>query len=346
MGAITPFALEHGDELRSIIGPPPAKYGTPEFSKQAEEIVSLSGSLTDRQKAIVEFWCNGSDPDELVANWFRFAEFVSARDHQSGVRGLYLQTPSSNLDDDVKMYFALSNALLDASIATWDAKRFYDTARPTTTIPLLSRNKNVKTRGEPGKETTEADGGLWIPYQPATSPTPPSPEFPSEESALSAVAAEILARFSSSDRFGDSATVQKGSSHTEPGIAPQETVTLKWEAFTNAADEAGMSARYAGIHSPPPTSPDANSAAPSPPAHGPKPNPILTAPPSAHSQLIECIPVRISPTLRALGTRTPRAGGSRCAANLGTRSGGSPRVEGDARGTRKTRLSELKENKR
>jgi hypothetical protein len=46
-----------------------------------------------------------------------------------------------------------------------------------------------------------------------------------------------------------------------------------------------------------------------------------------------------------LGTRTPRAGGGRCAANLGTRSGGSPRVEGDARGTRKTGRSELKESK-
>jgi hypothetical protein len=42
--------------------------------------------------------------------------------------------------------------------------------------------------------------------------------------------------------------VQKGSSHIEPGIAPQETVTLKWETFSDAANEAGMSARYAGIH--------------------------------------------------------------------------------------------------
>ena len=96
--------------------------------KQAEEIVSLSGDLTDRQKAIVEFWCNSSDPDELLANWFHFAEFISERDHHS-------------LDDDVKMYFALSNALLDSSIATWDAKRFYDTARPATLVPLLFRDK-------------------------------------------------------------------------------------------------------------------------------------------------------------------------------------------------------------
>jgi len=245
-GSVTPFALEKGDALRSSILPPPAKYRTPEFLKQAEEIVSLSGDLTDRQKAIVEFWCNSSDPDELLANWFHFAEFISERDHHS-------------LDDDVKMYFALSNALLDASIATWDAKRFYDTARPATLVPLLFRDKKVKARGsgfvltnpevqKNGPDASVIDGSLWIPYQPATSPTPPSPEFPSEESAFSAATAEILARFSGSDHFGNSAIVQKGSSHIEPGIAPQETVTLKWETLTGAADEAGMSTQYAGIH--------------------------------------------------------------------------------------------------
>ena len=43
-------------------------------------------------------------------------------------------------------------------------------------------------------------------------------------------------------------TVEKGSSRIEPGITPVQPFTLKWESFTEAADQAGLAARYAGIH--------------------------------------------------------------------------------------------------
>ena len=34
----------------------------------------------------------------------------------------------------------------------------------------------------------------------------------------------------------------------EPGVTPHETMTLEWETFTEAADEAGLSRIYGGIH--------------------------------------------------------------------------------------------------
>jgi hypothetical protein len=102
--------------------------------------------------------------------------------------------------------------------------------------------------GGPGKGIIQADGGNWIPYQPATSPTPPSPEFVSETSAESAADAEILRLFTGSDRFGYSITLEKGSSEIEPGATPAKPVVLKWQTFTEAAEQAGMSGRYAGIH--------------------------------------------------------------------------------------------------
>jgi hypothetical protein len=42
--------------------------------------------------------------------------------------------------------------------------------------------------------------------------------------------------------------VLKGSSFVEPGIAPSVDVRLKWATFDDAADEAGVSRRYGGIH--------------------------------------------------------------------------------------------------
>jgi hypothetical protein len=165
----------------------------------------------------------------------QFAEFVSARDHHS-------------LDDDVKMFFALSNAMMDAYIGAWDAKRYYDSVRPTTAIPLLFRGKTIKTWGGPVKGTIQMDGSQWLPYQPVTSPTPSSPEYVSETSAESATAARVLTLFIGSDRFGYSVTAEKGSSRIEPGVTPARPVTLKWESFTEAANQAGFAGRYAGIH--------------------------------------------------------------------------------------------------
>jgi hypothetical protein len=38
------------------------------------------------------------------------------------------------------------------------------------------------------------------------------------------------------------------SSRVEPGQTPAENITLRWATFSEAADEAGVSRRYGGIH--------------------------------------------------------------------------------------------------
>jgi len=51
-----------------------------------------------------------------------------------------------------------------------------------------------------------------------------------------------------SDRFGQSEKLGAGSSKIEPGITPARPVTLRWDTFADAAEEAGLSRRYGGIH--------------------------------------------------------------------------------------------------
>jgi Domain of unknown function (DUF6851)/VCPO second helical-bundle domain len=232
---VTPFALSKGDQFRSALDPLPAKYGSPGYQKQADELIALSAGLTDRQKMISEYWSDGPDSEQPPGHWMRFAQFVSTRDHHT-------------LDDDVKMFFALSNALLDAGIAAWDAKRTFDSVRPLTAISLLYRGKKIRAWGGPGKGTVEMDGSQWIPYQSPASPTPPFPEYVSGHSTYSAAAARILALWTASDRFGDEVTLPAGSSKIEPGLTPAHAVTLRWDTFSETANEAGMSRRYGGIH--------------------------------------------------------------------------------------------------
>jgi hypothetical protein len=233
---VTPFALSTGDEFRwlvSLIGPAP--YGSKEYQGQAEELVDISAKLTDKEKMISEYWSDGPNSEQPPGHWALFAQFVSVRDHHT-------------LDDDVKMFFALTNAIFDAGIAAWDAKRAYDYVRPITAIPLLFHGQTIRAWGGPGKGTVQMDGSRWIPYQAATFPTPPFPDFVSGHSTYSSAAAQILTAWTGSDYFGNTATLPAGSSKIEPLATPAHQIVLRWDTFTAAANEAGMSRRYGGIH--------------------------------------------------------------------------------------------------
>lgn len=75
--------------------------------------------------------------------------------------------------------------------------------------------------------------------------TPPFPEFVSGHSTFSGAAAEILKLFTRSDAFGGSRTIT--TSLIEPdGFATP--ITLQWDTFSDALEEAGISRLYGGIH--------------------------------------------------------------------------------------------------
>jgi hypothetical protein len=151
------------------------------------------------------------------------------------------------IDRDVRLFFTLTNAGLDASICCWDNKRAFASVRPITAIRYLFEGQRLPTWGGPSG-VQWIDGKHWRPYQPSTFPTPPFPEFSSGHSTFSAAAAQVLMLFTGSDRFGASVSFPAGSSRMEPGIVPAREMTLRWDTFSQAADQAGLSRRYGGIH--------------------------------------------------------------------------------------------------
>ena len=224
---VTPFALAFAGQFLPI---PPAKHTDPLYKEQANNIIAVTAALTDQKKEIAEYWADGPASETPPGHWNLHAKFVSHRD-------------SLTVDRDAKLFFALNNALLDASIATWEAKRFYDSERPITAIHFLKAGKMIPTY----------DGGMvlgehWKPFQPDSFLTPPFPEYCSGHSCFSAAAAEVLRSFTGSDTFGSSATVLAGSSKVQPGTVPAANVVLSWPSFTDAANEAGVSRRFGGIH--------------------------------------------------------------------------------------------------
>jgi hypothetical protein len=234
---VTTFALGPGS-LRSPTGP--ATFGSSEYSAQARALLDISAGLTDEQKMIAEYWADGPRSELPPGHWNLFAQFVSRRDHH-GDR-------EHGIERDAKLFFALTNAISDAGCCAWDNKRAFNSVRPITAIRTLFRGTPVRAWAGPYQGTSMIDGASWFPYQPTIFPTPPFPEYSSGHSNFSAAGAEILRLFTRSDRFGDSVTIPAGSSRVEPGAVPASDLTLSWATFSDAANEAGLSRRYGGIH--------------------------------------------------------------------------------------------------
>jgi hypothetical protein len=234
---VTTFAVSPGS-LRSSTGP--AKYGSPDFLAQAQALLDLSAGLTDVHKMIAEYWADGPRSELPPGHWNLFAQFIARRDHNGD--------HDHGLERDVKLFFALTNAVSDAGCCAWDNKRAFDSVRPITAIRTLFRGRLVRAWARPYEGTKLIDGATWFPYQPTTFPTPPFPEYSSGHSNFSAAGAEILKRFTHSDRFGASVTLRAGSSIVEPGAVPASDLTLSWSTFSDASDQAGLSRRYGGIH--------------------------------------------------------------------------------------------------
>jgi hypothetical protein len=228
-GLVAPFGLHVGWELRPRRGP--RRHPGPGYRRQAEQVVGDSADLTDEHKAIAEYWAGGPGSETPPGHWCLLAQQVSARD-------------GHGLDQDVVLFFALTGALHDAGVAAWDAKRAFDSVRPQSAIRFLFAEDKVCAWGGPGQGTTLIKGEDWQPYL----PTPPFAEYVSGHSTFSAAAAEVLRHFTGSDAFGASATVPAGSSRIEAGSTPAADITLHWPTFSAAADQAGRSRRYGGIH--------------------------------------------------------------------------------------------------
>jgi hypothetical protein len=111
--------------------------------------------------------------------------------------------------------------------------------------------------GEPEDPETEYTGRRWIlaadwlPYQRDTFVTPAFAGYVSGHSAFSRAGAEVLTYMTGSEYFPGGL-----ASHTAPAgslefeLGPSEAITLQWARYYDAADEAGLSRLYGGIHVP------------------------------------------------------------------------------------------------
>ncbi|MCR9265569.1 MAG: vanadium-dependent haloperoxidase [Flavobacteriaceae bacterium] len=227
---VTPISMKSGDQFRP--GPPP-QIGSEQLEKEVQEVIEMQANLTDEQKALVEFMRDGPQSVQQAGHWLKFAQEVSIRDNHS-------------LDQDVKMFFYNQVVAMDAFIASWDSKMFYDFARPFALVHEYYDQQKIKAWGGVGKGMVEMDGNQWRPYSPDTFLCPPFPSYTSGHSTISGGCAEALKLWTGSDEFGSEVELVAGSL-TEPENLG-DTVTLKFPTFTKTAEMAGISRVLGGYH--------------------------------------------------------------------------------------------------
>ena len=110
--------------------------------------------------------------------------------------------------------------------------------------------------GEPGdrdNDTTRVQWMRaldWIPYQRRTFVTPAFPGYTSGHSTFSRAGAEAMARYTGSEFFpgGIHGWTAKASEYLVFEDGPSVEVNLQWATYADAADQAGQSRLWGGIH--------------------------------------------------------------------------------------------------
>ena len=227
----------------------------------------------DYARALAEYWADGPRSETPPGHWNAVANEVS--DSPGFVRRIAGRGREVDpLEWDVKLYLALNGAVHDAAVAAWGLKGHYDSARPISIIRYLGeRNLLPATPGlvaRRGRETfirawagfqedpaTHSSGVRWIravdwvPYQLPTFVTPAFAGYVSGHSTFSRAAAEVLTAFTGSSYFPGGlyeVPVPRGALKIENG--PSRDVKLQWATYFDAADAAGTSRLWMGIHVP------------------------------------------------------------------------------------------------
>jgi hypothetical protein len=222
---------------------------------EMDEVMTLTGTLTDTQKVIAEFWAGGPNtvtPPGMMM-WF-WQQFVSA------------QSPS--VSTAIFSGLDLAIHLFEGSRVTWRNKARKNQSRPIQEIRLRHGGETLTSWNG-----TPVDGALWTPYQEIDFVTPPFADFPSGHSHFSqAFANTMTAWFGASvpatrvtkttlsmlspafagtgSQIGTLGeyTFPAGKSQIQMGIVPASAVNLAWSTWQDMANSAGESRLFGGIH--------------------------------------------------------------------------------------------------
>lgn len=213
------------------------------------------GAPLDRLEWDVKLYLalNGAVHDAAIAAWDAKAKYdyvrpISMIRHLAGLGQSSDPTQPAYHADGITLEPGLVEVITPALTAP--GEKFAHLAGHANEIAVFA------WRGEPTDPTNRVGGvdwirGVdWLPYQRANFVTPSFAAYISGHSTFSRAAAEVLTLFTGSANFpgdrGEFLAPQNAFLIFEEG--PSTDVLLQWRTYYDAADEAGISRIYGGIH--------------------------------------------------------------------------------------------------
>jgi hypothetical protein len=160
-----------------------------------------------------------ADQTEIAKFWADGAGTSSPPGHWNRIAQALARDRRLSSFETARLFALLNATLADAAVCCWECKYRHALWRPVDAI-----------RESDDEELRDT---AWLPLL----PTPPFPSYTSGHSSFSGGAATVLASFFGSDRIAFEST-----SEGLPGV------TRSFTSFSAAADEAGRSRIYGGIH--------------------------------------------------------------------------------------------------
>jgi membrane-associated phospholipid phosphatase len=219
-GSVRPFAIDSVAALRS---PAPPALTSQEYAQAVDQVLRLgSKTSTERtadQTNIAVYWADGKGSGTPPGHWNQIAvDIMNTR-------------PNMSMLERAKTMALLNIAMADAGIVSWDTKYEFDFWRPDKAIQGAATDGNPQTNADPNWQSLIR--------------TPNFPAYTSGHSTFSGAASTVLAALLGQTSFQ---SAKDAVGRWSPTTTDPRTTDRAFASFTAAAEEAGMSRIYGGIH--------------------------------------------------------------------------------------------------
>jgi len=214
--------------------------------------VGGTGPIIDRLQWDVKLYLalNGAVHDAAIAAWGLKGRYDGARPI-SMIR--YMASLGQSTDPNVAPYNKQGLPLVPGLVEVITKDKTED-GGPMVALRgnegrIAVRAWNRNTADPAASHAEWILGTTWMPYQLSTFVTPSFQGYISGHSTFSRAAAEVLTAFTGSEYFPGGLsewTIKAGSFRITAG--PNADVTLQWATYYDAADQAGQSRLFGGIH--------------------------------------------------------------------------------------------------
>jgi hypothetical protein len=209
---IKPLLLDSAGQYKPIASPTYSTNKTSEFYKEMLAVYTKNKNLTATEDTIAHFW----DDNPFVTNHKGHFTFATKKTtpvgHWMGIIGIL--SNKKNAIETAKLYASTSVVIFDAFISCWKEKYESKKIRPITAIRSIIDDK-------------------WEPLL----QTPPFPEYTSGHSVISSAAAIVIENI-----IGNKIAFTDTTEKQYLGLV------RNFSSITDAANEAGISRFYGGIH--------------------------------------------------------------------------------------------------